>query len=66
MTHHCICCKQPQEDQFISKYETLNRQEYIRICESCFEEHSEFDNELNLPYIMFGNDFYLSENIEDL
>jgi len=58
----CICCRDTYEDQFISRYETLdNDKQVITLCEFCWEEHSEFDDEKNLPYIMFGQDFYPSE-----
>jgi len=67
----CICCRETYDDQFVSKYETLDHEkqfldkskQFITLCEFCWEEHSEFDNDLNLPYIMFGNDFYPSSQI---
>lgn len=60
----CIACRESYDDQFISNYETLDHQKStIQVCEFCWEEHAEFDDEKNIQYIHFGQDFYPNELI---
>lgn len=59
MARRCIICRDSYEDQFISNYETLDHEkQIISVCEFCFDEHSEYDNEKDSQYIYFGQDFY--------
>jgi hypothetical protein len=50
----CICCKELHDEQYISKYETLyhvGNKSYIKVCETCFNEFSEYDGGSNMNYI---------------
>jgi len=66
MDKKCIVCRGKYDSQFVSKYETTDSHEkdIISVCEFCFEEHSQFDEEKNLPYISVGNgEYYPSSQI---
>jgi len=63
----CNCCKKSHDDQFISKYETTNRFKNnlsIKVCESCFDELSEYDEGSNMNYIYWDEEcFYNSASL---
>lgn len=60
----CIICKESYDDQFISRFETLNNEkQFIQVCEHCNEEHSEYDDEKDLPYIHIGQNYYPSAQV---
>jgi len=64
--NRCIVCRESYDSQFTSKYQTLDHakqfyhkdKQIITVCEFCWEKHAEFDEERDLPYIHFGQDFY--------
>ena len=57
----CICCKELHDEQYISKYETLDKSAYIKICETCYNENSEYDEIQDMSYINLGKMFYPSD-----
>ncbi|HEY8891043.1 MAG TPA: hypothetical protein VIM70_12390 [Clostridium sp.] len=57
----CICCKESYDNQFMIKFETLDSQAYIKVCDSCSEEHSEYDEENDSLFISWSEkQFYPS------
>ena len=63
----CICCKELHDEQYISKYETLNHfqpNSSIKVCETCWNESYEHDEGSNMNYIYWEEEcFYPSSEI---
>jgi len=66
--HYCKLCNLKTEEQFISRFETLeNTVSFIHICEFCRDDQSfvsEWDDERNILYIpLDGKNYYPSSQV---
>ncbi len=55
MSLNCSICRLKYDQQFISRYLTLNKQQQVYICEQCYTELSEYDEGMNELFITVNN-----------